>query len=70
MNLVMCDKKCRYQDDGYCTVKECKPSNFDENCPYFEEKGVTIEFPQRDPIEGIPSIIPDMPTTLPQKRLL
>ena len=72
LNLVMCDKKCKHQDDGYCTVKECRARNLDENCPYFEEekKGVAVEFPQREPIEEIPSIMPDLPTTLPQQRLL
>ena len=72
MNLVMCDKKCKHQDEGYCKVKECKRNNVNETCPYFEEKktGVTVEFPQKDPIEEIPSIMPDMPIIQPQQKLL
>ena len=72
LNLVMCDKKCKFQDDGYCMVKECKPNKSNETCPYFEEKkkSVTVEMPTKEPIEEIPSLLPDFPATLPQQRLL
>ena len=72
LNLVMCDKKCKFQDDGYCMVKECKPGNSNETCPYYQEKkkGLAVEMPVNDPIEEVPSMLPDLPTTLPQQRLL
>ena len=68
----MCDKKCKFQDDGYCTVKECKSKSSKETCPYFEEekKGLSVELPIPKPIEEIPSLMPDLPSTLPQQRLL
>ncbi len=71
MNLVMCDKKCKHQEDGYCKVKECNLNSISENCPHFEEKksGITIEFPHREPIEEVPPLTPDLPIQ-PQKKPL
>lgn len=53
-------------------VKECKPGNSNETCPYYQEKkkGLAVEMPVNDPIEEVPSMLPDLPTTLPQQRLL
>lgn len=53
-------------------VKECKPKNSNETCPYFEEKkkGVSVEMPLPKPIEEVPPLMPDLPSTLPQQRLL
>lgn len=66
----MCDKKCKHQEDGYCKVTECSLNSLSENCPHFEEKsGITIEFPQREPVEEIPHLLPDLPIQ-PQKKLL
>lgn len=70
LNLVMCDKKCKHQEDGYCKVKECSLNSLSESCPHFEEKsGVTIEFPHREPIEEVPTLKPDLPIQ-PQQRPL
>ena len=53
-------------------VKECKPNKSNETCPYFEEekKGVAVEMPVNRPIEEVPSLLPDLPTTQPQQKLL
>ena len=53
-------------------VKECKPNNSNESCPYFEEKrkGVAVEMPVNEPIEEVPSLLPDLPITQPQQRPL
>ena len=53
-------------------VEECKPHNFKENCPYFEEKkkGVSVEMPIPTTIEEVPSVMPDFPAIPPKQRLL
>lgn len=67
MNLVMCDKKCKHQEDGYCKVEGCSIHNTNEICPYYEaekpskESNITIEFPERKTIQEIPQIMPEIP---------
>ena len=67
----MCDKKCKHQEDGYCTVTECSLNSLSGNCPHFEEekRGITIEFPNREPLEEVPPLMPDLPIQ-PQKKPL
>lgn len=40
MNIVLCDKNCQYQKDGYCNInRSYYVSNLSDNeCPYFSNK--------------------------------
>ena len=40
MNIVLCDKNCQYQKDGYCNInRSYYVSNLSNNeCPYFTNK--------------------------------
>ena len=48
MNLIMCDKNCKHQSDGYCQADGCKPTAKNSECLYFEERetpkmSITVE---------------------------
>lgn len=75
LNLVMCDRKCLHQEEGYCKVSRCSINDANGVCPYYEAQketkkgGITIEFPERKVAEEIPAVCPDLPT-LPEQKLL
>lgn len=41
MNMILCDKNCKHQREGYCGLNKITQltSNIDAKCGYFENPG-------------------------------
>lgn len=61
MNMIVCDKACKHQQDGYCCLNQITSLTGDTTakCGYFENASPTVPYSQ-----GSVSALPKQPEGL------